>query len=933
MNLFKKNKNKDIVNQDDNITGENSIYDSFLVKKKGENLHQNVDNNNFNNSFNQNSNVNFNQNMNNQNNNASFNQNMNNQNNNANFNQNMNNQNIQKTPYFEEKQYNSGFLDAHTKVSAASSASRILLVLFYVFIIGIGLIIYLMLRSNKYEFYLKNEQVSISIGSTYQIELLPKDVRYFDYLNYNYKVSDQSVATVDEYGTVTAVGEGTTDLKISLKRGFGSKVMKITSENINVESLTLGFDKSIKNYSGNVYDMIPNETVTVHAYANNDENIKLTVNYSSNNENVVKVDQFGNVTAIQAGTAIITGERNGIIGSIRVRVTIPDSPTTTIKPSSNPSMTNLPTNNPSTPKQIDNLLFPSASISIQKGNKAQLTVTISPSDVVAPVLTWSSNNDNVSVDSNGNITANKIGTSVITVRSSNGKTASCEVNVTDKVIKATSISLNSNNVSMLVGTAYQLTTVILPSDTTERVIEWSSSNSNVASVSNGMIIGKSAGNAVVTASIKGTNIKAQCSVVITSSSQQPQTTLPKTIQSISFANTSISLKKGESSQLNVTINPVELSNTKLVWTSSNTSVVTVDNNGKITAKSVGQSVITVTTSNNKKATCNVKVSDTSIAISNISLSSTNISLNTNEAYQLNTFISPSNATLRELEWSSSNTNIATVNSNGLIKGINPGNAVITVKVKNSNIQARCNVTINKATPTVTYSPVPVYTSTPEKLRSVSIGITQTQKKVGETLQLTARLTPSNATINSIKWSSSNQNVAEVNCQGINCTVKLLSVGTAVITVNVDGQTASGTVIVKGATSSPTVTPKPTSSSSVPNGSSFSSNYVSVSPLQLSVDKGGTASFTVTALKGGYGKVSVSSSDANIVTVSISGGIASGTNSGFIDSSSTSSFSVTVKGVKSGTAYINLDLSDYYYEDNKGNDTQIKGSAKVGILVK
>ena len=130
---------------------------------------------------------------------------------------------------YKEKEYNNNYLEEHTVVTRASKVSKLILYGFYLLIVIIGVVVFFMLRADRYEFYLIKDEVSISTGSSYQVELRPKNERYFDYLNYKYEIDDKSVATVDEYGTVTAVGSGTTTLKISLSPGFNSKKMRINS--------------------------------------------------------------------------------------------------------------------------------------------------------------------------------------------------------------------------------------------------------------------------------------------------------------------------------------------------------------------------------------------------------------------------------------------------------------------------------------------------------------------------------------------------------------------------------------------------------------------------------------------------------------------------------------------------------------------------------
>lgn len=306
-------------------------------------------------------------------------------------------------------------LENNTVLTKASSYSRFLLYGFYLLIIIVGAIAFLMIRSNKYEFYLKKDSVLIDVGSSYQIELTPKNVRYFDYLNYNYSVADESIAKVDEYGTVTAVGYGSTTLKISLKPGLiNTKTVKIVSENIDVNSLNIGIvnDNEIENPEYISLDV--NQSVTLRTIVNDRKDLNISAEYTSSDTSVVTVDSFGNATAKGEGTAIITAKINETEGSIVVTVGESDTPVTPV-----------PTNDPITPTQSPKpSTKPSGStvslgIASQTtkyvGEVLQLTAKVNNAAVDSNSVKWSSSNIKVAtISNNGLIRCNQAGTTVIT---------------------------------------------------------------------------------------------------------------------------------------------------------------------------------------------------------------------------------------------------------------------------------------------------------------------------------------------------------------------------------------------------------------------------------------------------------------------------------------------------------------------------------------
>ena len=151
--------------------------------------------------------------------------------------------------------------------------------------------------------------------------------------------------------------------------------------------------------------------------------------------------------------------------------------------------------------------------------------------------------------------------------------------------------------------------------------------------------------------------------------------------------------------------PDNATNKNVTWSSSNTSVATVDSNGKVTAVSNGTSVITVTTDNgNFKATCTVTVGNTTVAVTGVSLSSSSVTL-TSDTEVLTATVSPGNATNRNVTWSSSNTSVVTV-SNGVLTPVSAGTAVVTVTTEDGRFTATCSVTV-KAVKAVDLSVTPV----------------------------------------------------------------------------------------------------------------------------------------------------------------------------------------------------------------------------------
>lgn len=133
----------------------------------------------------------------------------------------------------------------------------------------------------------------------------------------------------------------------------------------------------------------------------------------------------------------------------------------------------------------------------------------------------------------------------------------------------------------------------------------------------------------------------------------------------------------------------------VTWMSNNVSVAVVDNNGKVTAKSTGRAIISVSIGR-KTATCIVNVTGRdSPSVQSISLSHNSLSLNGNETRQLNVNFNPSNVVNKRVIWTSSNPSVAAVTAGGKVTGKGLGNAVITAKTEVGNKTAQCNVTVSE----------------------------------------------------------------------------------------------------------------------------------------------------------------------------------------------------------------------------------------------
>jgi len=170
---------------------------------------------------------------------------------------------------------------------------------------------------------------------------------------------------------------------------------------------------------------------------------------------------------------------------------------------------------------------------------------------------------------------------------------------------------------------------------------------------------------------------------------------------------------------------------------------------------------------------------TPVSVTGVTISQSNVELEVNDTYQLSATIDPANATDPSVTWSSSDETVATVDNIGLVSAISEGTSTITVTTNDGGYTANSAITVNPQTVSVT---------------GVSISQNSLDLNTGETYQLSATITPSNATDQSVTWSVGNASVATVNSSGL---VSAVSAGTTTITVttNDGGYAATSEVTV------------------------------------------------------------------------------------------------------------------------------------------
>lgn len=455
-----------------------------------------------------------------------------------------------------------------------------------------------------------------------------------------------------------------------------------------------------------------------------------SIAWSSADKNIVTVDEEGTITAYTSGKTWVY--------AVSVFPEIKDSCLVIVR------------------KNVESVDINKTQIVLSNiGDTNQLIITITPDDATDKSVTWNSSNEQIcTVSSNGLVTATGVGTALVTVTTvDGGHIATCTVKVIQHV---TNLSLEKHSLSMKVGDSELMYATISPVNADDKTVVWSSSNGQVASVdANGNVQALKAGEAWVKA-VSVDNVEAKDSCKVTVIQLVTGVTLSK--ESYTFD------KAGESVQLEATVLPEDASNKEVRWSSSNENVCIVQG-GLVTAIAAGTATVTVTTiDGNYTATCIIKVVQ---HVTKVEVNKTTLTLKVGEGERLTATASPDNAENKSITWSSSNTQVVSVDANGNVQALKAGEAWIkAVSVDNAEAKDSCKVTVTQ--------PVTGITVSPNSVRMTNIG---------ESLQLEATVLPEDASNKEVKWSSSNNAVCVVS----NGLVVATGLGTAVVmAVTTDG---------------------------------------------------------------------------------------------------------------------------------------------------
>jgi len=434
--------------------------------------------------------------------------------------------------------------------------------------------------------------------------------------------SNEAVATVTANGLVSALLLGSTIITATTKDGYAAQVL-VTVEAGTVISIAGSPTRALK--TGGQEQLVANVTNNSAAFP---------ITWASSNDAVATVSASGLVTALTAGSAVITATtKDGF--SAQVLVTVEGNTTITI--------------------------VGDATRILTLGQQYQLTADVTQNSSALPI-TWSSSNEAVApITAGGTVTARAAGSAIITATTKDGFMAQVLVSVE----AATEITIAGEPTRIATLDKTLQLTAIVTTNSTALPITWASSNVAVAAVSaNGLVTAKALGSAMITATTKD-GVSAQVMLTVEA---------PTTITIAGEATRILTLGLSEQLFANV---PNNSTAQPITWTSSNPAVATVNEYGIVTAKAAGSAMISATTKDGLSAQIMVTVEvQTTITISG----KPSGKLVVGKPHQLTANV-PHSSTALPVTWTSSNEAVATVSASGLISPKASGNTIITATTK------------------------------------------------------------------------------------------------------------------------------------------------------------------------------------------------------------------------------------------------------------
>lgn len=390
--------------------------------------------------------------------------------------------------------------------------------------------------------------------------------------------------------------------------------------------------------------------------------------------------------------------------------------------------------------------------------KGTLQLAALVTDNTAPIV-WSSSNASIASVTEGLVTAgSKAGTAIITATQTvNGviKKASCEITVQQSV---STITVDPNSLTLALNAYKTLHATVAPNNLSGVSLKWKSSDESIVKIVESSdltvtIQGIAGGHAVISAINQDNVVVGYCHITV----QQPVTGI---VLSESAATLDLSVKY---LQLRATVNPDNAVNKELVWSTTDSSKASVDQNGLVTLLKPGTVTIIATSKDNPAAVayCNLNIQ---IPVVSVTLDETSKTMYAGQSARLSYLVLPANADNNAVTWTSTNSSVVAVDASGKVTAKSVGTAVIILKTVNGGYSVYCTITVKQVA------------------TGIKFDVNQLNMKTGETYNLKITLTPKDSTDTGLVWETSDSKVATVDVNG---KITAKSSGTCIIMARTD----------------------------------------------------------------------------------------------------------------------------------------------------
>lgn len=680
---------------------------------------------------------------------------------------------------YNNEEMNQNNIDTSNVSNKGSSNKKMLLIVILAIVLIAIVIVYLLFGKNNSnnqddiipQITISTQKETIAKNNSLELKAIVTNIENALII---WTSSDEAVATVNSMGLVTGVNYGIVTITATYIH-TNNKPYSISCEVTVSKTDPNIVINSVKFPEGELLISEGSE-YQLQLVIEPSEASVTDVLYEPTDETIVKVDENGKVTALKEGvTSIRLNVNDGeFTDQINVNVTKETVNTQIFIP-------------------VSSINFKDQLLTLKVGGSSQkLLYDILPQEALSSNLKWESSDPTVASVNDGIVTPLKVGTAEITVRSINGKMAIMSLEVVAEDIKVTGIEiLNESKIfNLKVGETSQILTNVLPANATNKGLSYKSDKDSVATVtSSGFIIANGSGTATITiTSLEDSKVTAKVTVNVTSSSSQNGG------NNGSSSNIKLSdITMNKNSTYTVTASEIGLKGDVkiggcIVGSTNYASITDSEEKCIINSKGItGETYFTIRTSDGVSKT--VKLTITDGEVGTISGINSEYNVEVGSYISVNPTVSGS---LRVTGCSISDPNVATANtttgSNGIpycsVKGVKEGSTTLTITASSSGqtVTKTTEITVTDQTTSDNNVAVTGITVTPTLLNL----------KVGDKSTITATISPSNATNQTINWSSSNTSVATVD----NGEVKARGVGNATITVTTDDGKKTATVNVE-----------------------------------------------------------------------------------------------------------------------------------------